>query len=65
MSWHATNHAHGLFPPPLRGRVREGDESHARCLPFTPLPTASRSTSPARGEVTRGETVPEVCEMLA
>ena len=28
-----------LFPPPLRGRVREGGKRQSLCLRFTPLPT--------------------------
>jgi hypothetical protein len=29
----------GLFPPPLRARVREGGKRQARHVRFTPLPT--------------------------
>jgi len=59
-------HTGGLFPPPW---VREGGKSQELRLLLTPLPTtfATRrwSTSPSRGEVTRGGSVPKAREMPA
>jgi hypothetical protein len=62
MSGHSSSYTGGLSPPPFRGRVREGGSRRDLDLPLTPHPTAfaqrRQSTSPARGEVTRGESAP-------